>query len=108
MTIAPASDIVLDALMAADPAKSRAVAEKLSQMRPSRLGDFATTVSEPDAALKAEQTAAVGAASQHAAHPAASLAQRPPPQIDAAGSHGAIPPAYCKFEAFVLQTFIES
>ena len=109
MTIAPASDIVLDALMAADPAKSRAVAEKLSQMRPSRLGDFDTAVSEPDAALKAASTASVGAAPQQAADAAALLAQPPPPRIDAAGSRGgAIPPAYRKFEAFVLQTFIES
>jgi Rod binding domain-containing protein len=114
MTIAPGSDIVLDALMAADPAKSRAVAEKLSQMRPSRVGDFDTAVAEPDAALKAASTASVGAAPQPAADAAALLAQRPPPQIDAAGPRGgavppaAIPPAYRKFEAFVLQTFIES
>jgi hypothetical protein len=109
MTIAPGSDIVLDALMAADPAKSRAVAEKLSQMRPSRVGDFDTAVSEPDAALKAASAASVGAAPQQAADVTAPLAQRPPPQIDAAGPRGgAIPPAYRKFEAFVLQTFIES
>jgi peptidoglycan hydrolase FlgJ len=109
MTIAPASDIVLDALMAADPAKSRAVADKLSQMRPSRVGDFDTAVAEPDAALKAASTASVGAARQQAADATALLAQRPPPRIDTAGSRGgAIPPAYRKFEAFVLQTFIES
>ena len=108
MTIAPGSDIVLDALMAADPAKSRAVAEKLSQMRPSRVGDFDTAVAQPDAALKAASTASVGAL-QQAADVTALQAQRPPPQIDAAGSRGgAIPPAYRKFEAFVLQTFIES
>ncbi|MEA2949950.1 MAG: peptidoglycan hydrolase FlgJ [Alphaproteobacteria bacterium] len=109
MTIAPGSDIVLDALMAADPAKSRAVAEKLSQMRPSRVGDFDTAVAEPDAALKAASAASVGAAPQQAADVTAPLAQRPRPQIDAAGPRGgAIPPAYRKFEAFVLQTFIES
>jgi peptidoglycan hydrolase FlgJ len=109
MTIAPGSDIVLDALMAADPAKSRAVAEKLSQMRPSHVGDFDTAVAEPDAALKAASPASVGAAPQQAADATALLAQRPPPQLDAAGSRGgAIPPAYRKFEAFVLQTFIES
>jgi Rod binding domain-containing protein len=37
------------------------------------------------------------------------LAQRPPPRIDAATSgRTTVPPAYRKFEAFVLQTFIES
>jgi flagellar protein FlgJ len=91
MTIAPASDIVLDALMAADPAKSRAVAEKLSQMRPSQAGDFDSVIA--------------GADSVHRAL----LAQRPPPRIDAATSgRTTVPPAYRKFEAFVLQTFIES
>ena len=109
MTIAPASDIVLDALMAADPAKSRAAAEKLSQMRPSSAGDFDTAIAGTDSTQRASSTAAANAVSQEALAAQALLAQRPPPQMDAAGSRGgAIPPAYRKFEAFVLQTFIES
>jgi peptidoglycan hydrolase FlgJ len=108
MTIAPGSDIVLDALMAADPAKSRAAAETLSQMRPSRPGDFDTAVAGVDGTQQASPTAAVRV-SQEAAAAQALLAQRPPPRIDATASGGAaIPPAYRKFEAFVLQTFIES
>jgi hypothetical protein len=109
MTIAPASDIVLDALMAADPAKSRAVAEKLSQMRPSSAGDFDTAIAGTDSTQRASSTAAVNAVSQEALAAQALLAQRPQPRIDATASRGgAIPPAYRKFEAFVLQTFIES
>jgi len=116
MTIAPASDIVLDALMAADPAKSRAAAEQLSQMRPSRAGDFDTAIAGADSTQPASSTTAAGAASQEALAARALLAQRPPARIDAAASGAAIPPAippvippaYRKFEAFVLQTFIES
>jgi Rod binding domain-containing protein len=109
MTIAPASDIVLDALMAADPAKSRAAAEKLSQMRPSRAGDFDTAITGADGAQRAATTTAASAVSQEALAAQALLAQRPPPRIDAAASgRAAVPPAYRKFEAFVLQTFIES
>lgn len=109
MTIAPASDIVLDALMAADPAKSRAAAEKLSQMRPSRAGDFDTAITGADSTQRASSTAAASAVSQEALATQALLAQRPPPRIDTAASGGAaVPPAYRKFEAFVLQTFIES
>src|SRR3954447_24279215 len=101
MTIAPGSDIVLDALMAADPAKSRAAAEQLSQMRPSRAGDFDTAIAGVDGTLPASPTAASSAASQDAVAAQALLAQRPPPRIDAAASSGAtIPPAYRKFEAF--------
>ena len=112
MTIAPASDIVLDALMAADPAKSRAAAEQLSQMRPSRAGDFDAAIAGADSTQPASSTTAAGAASQEALAARALLAQRPSARIEAAASGAAIPPAippaYRKFEAFVLQTFIES
>jgi len=109
MTIAPASDIVLDALMAADPAKSQAVADRLSQLRSSRAGDFDTAIAAPDGATRAASTVAAGAISQDAPTPAL-LAQRPPPpRIDTtASSRGTVAPAYRKFEAFVLQTFIEA
>jgi hypothetical protein len=108
MTIAPASDIVLDALMAADPAKSQAVADRLSQLRSSRAGDFDTAIAAPDGANRAASTVAAGAISQDALTPAL-LAQRPPPRIDTtASSRGTVAPAYRKFEAFVLQTFIEA
>lgn len=107
MTIAPGSDIVLDALMAADPAKSHAVAEKLSQLRSSRAGDFDTAIAAPDGANPASATRAVAAPKD--AVTAALLAQRPPPRIDTtASSRGTVAPAYRKFEAFVLQTFIEA
>jgi peptidoglycan hydrolase FlgJ len=102
MTIAPPSDIVLDTLMAADPAKSQAVAEKLHRLRPSRVGDFDTAMVDP-----ASATSATGATDPSAT--LAALAQRPAQRIDASASaRNAIPPAYRKFEAFVLQTFIEA
>jgi len=108
MTIAPASDIVLDAMMAADPARSQAVADRLSQLRSSRAGDFDPAVGAPGGVDRASSTLATGATSQDALTPAM-LAQRPPPRIDpAAAGGGAVPPAYRKFEAFVLQTFIEA
>jgi flagellar protein FlgJ len=109
MTIAPGSDIVLDALMAADPAKSRAVAEQLSQMRPSRPGDFDAAVAGADSAQRASSVVAAAATSQDALATQALLAQGSTPRIDTtAASRAAVPPVYRKFEAFVLQTFIES
>ena len=100
MSIAPPSDIVLDALMAADPAKSQAVAEKLTQLRPSRPADFDTAMVDPASTARGNGT-------QSASVTPAMLAQRPAPRIDTAG-RGTVAPAFRKFEAFVLQTFIET
>jgi peptidoglycan hydrolase FlgJ len=101
MAIAPPTDIVLDALMAADPLKSKAVAEQLSQLRPSRAGDFDTAMTDPAAPTTA-------ATPQPAPAPAASM-PRATARIDtAAVGRANIPPAFRKFEAFVLQTFIEA
>jgi Rod binding domain-containing protein len=101
MAIAPPSDIVLDTLMAADPARSQEVAARLAQLRPSRPGDFDTTLVDP-AALEA-------VAPRKKAAPATTSLPRQSARIDtAAASRSSIPPAYRKFEAFVLQTFIEA
>jgi hypothetical protein len=103
MAIAPPTDIVLDALKAADPQKSREVAEKLSQLRPSRPGDFDTAMADPTAAAAAATPQATPAAAVMTPMP------RPSARIDtASATRGNIPPAFRKFEAFVLQTFIEA
>jgi len=102
MAITPPSDIVLDTLMAADPLKSQAVADQLSRLRPSRAGDFDTALAAP-----ASTPAAQGP--QQASVAATTPTPRPAPRIDTAAiGRRAIPPAYRKFEAFVLQTFIEA
>ena len=101
MAIAPPTDIVLDALMAADPLKSKAVAEQLSQLRPSRAGDFDTAMADP--------AASTAAATAQPTPAAATPMPRPAAKIDTASvGRGSIPPAFRKFEAFVLQTFIEA
>lgn len=95
--------------MAADPAKSQAVADKLSQLRPSRAGDFDAAIAAPDGANGAASTVAAAAIARDALTTPALLAQRPPSRIDTAASgRGTVAPAYRKFEAFVLQTFIEA
>jgi len=102
MAIAPPTDIVLDTLMAADPLKSKAVAEQLSQLRPSRAGDFETAMAEPAAAPPA-------AATQEKPATPAQPTFRTAARIDTTpAGRKAIPPAFRKFEAFVLQTFIEA
>jgi peptidoglycan hydrolase FlgJ len=95
VAINPASDIVLDVARAADPEKYRAAVERLARLRAAAPSDevFMPPMGPqvPAAPASAPETTVPGPAY-------ASPAGERRPQLD----------AYGKFEAFVLQSFLES
>jgi hypothetical protein len=95
MTVAPvANDLITDVINAADPAAQRNAASRLERMTPAQQAEFASV-------LKGEFTAG------QAQSPAAPLGAPVPttPMIrQSEGSNG----VYRKFEAFVLQMFVEA
>lgn len=108
MAINPPSDIVLDVANAADPQKLRAAAAQLALMQGNAAatantglagaGGDAVSAAFASAAPKAQ---AVFAPQAHAAIPTAA----PPAQ---GPTTKRTPDAYTKFEAFLVQTFVES
>jgi hypothetical protein len=97
MAITLASDIVVDVLNAGDPASVRAAADRLLRMQ---------KAGGPDPAAETAAPSRVGfeVAAPSAIRPGLDTVavSRPTADRDVAGS------AYRKFEAFVLQTFMES
>jgi flagellar protein FlgJ len=95
VAINPASDIVLDVARAADPEKYRAAVERLARLRAAAPTEEVFTPPMEAQAPQAPATAAVPAAA-NPSHARVSAGRHP--QLD----------AYGKFEAFVLQSFLES
>jgi len=96
MIVTPTSDLVLDVLDAADPVAQRAATAKLDALKSSD-ADFAATM---DAAGKAaDQSAASVAEAQSGVvnGPPVHVIKKPGPEE-----------VYRKFEAFILQTFVET
>jgi len=96
MIVTPPSDLVLDVLDAADPVAQRAATAKLDALKSSD-ADFAATM---DAAGKAaDQSAASVAEAQSGVvnGPPVHVIKKPGPNE-----------VYRKFEAFILQTFVET
>ena len=96
MIVTPTSDLVLDVLDAADPVAQRAATAKLDALKSSD-ADFAATM---DAAGKAaDQSAASVAEAQSGVvnGPPVHVIKKPGPDE-----------VYRKFEAFILQTFVET
>lgn len=98
MAITPPSDIVLDVMQAADPTRQRAAAEKLTRMQSASASgaDFgaayqARVASDPAAALIMRNQASIQ-----------------PTSVAGTGGVNKAAPVYRKFEAFVLQVFVES
>ncbi|MEK1889143.1 MAG: rod-binding protein [Phyllobacterium sp.] len=87
MAINPPSDLVLDVAMAADPETMRAATEKLRTMASDRV------------AAQVQLTRENFASMQQAT---------PAPEADGAKATDAPSRAYKKFEAFMLQSFVES
>jgi hypothetical protein len=104
MTVAPVQDLIVDVMAAADPASQRIAASKLERMTPAAEQEFAATVDrkieaaalEPIGASAADQSGAGGMVVDNAGHA---------PMIKASGGNSAV---YRKFEAFILQMFVES
>ena len=100
MAITPPSDIVLDVARAADPERYRAAAERLARLRsnpPSAETLVASAVREHGPAAARQVDAADGVTTTN-------LASR----AGLSGQVGRRLDAYGQFEAFVLQSFIES
>jgi peptidoglycan hydrolase FlgJ len=95
MTVAPvANDLITDVINAADPAAQRNAVSRLERMTPTQQAEFASV-------LKGEFTAGQ---SQTAPTPAGAPVPTTPMIRQTEGSHG----VYRKFEAFVLQMFVEA
>jgi Rod binding domain-containing protein len=99
MIVTPTSDLVLDVLDAADPVTQRAATAKLDALKSSG-ADFAATMdSEATKAAGADQSAAKVAEAQ------SGIVNGPPVQVIKKPGPDEV---YRKFEAFILQTFVET
>lgn len=101
MIVTATTDLVLDVLEAADPVTQRAATAKLDALKASD-ADFAATMDAETGKARAAtafQAAAVAAEAQSGAVNGA------PVQVIKAPASGE---AYRKFEAFILQTFVET
>ena len=105
MIVTPTPDVVLDVLEAADPATQRAATAKLDALKSPDVGFAATMDSEVSKAAATARAAAdqstVKAAQSEPASPSAAA----PVQVIKASSPTDV---YRKFEAFVLQVFVET
>jgi Rod binding domain-containing protein len=99
MIVTPTSDVVLDVLDAADPVTQRAATAKLDALKSSD-ADFAATMdAEATRAAAADQSAAKVAEAQ------SGVVNGPPVQVIKKPGPDEV---YRKFEAFILQTFVET
>ena len=101
MIVTATPDVVLDVLEAADPAAQRAATAKLDALKPSD-ADFAATMEAEVGKAKAstaDQSATKVSDAQSGAVNGA------PVQVIKAPASGEV---YRKFEAFILQTFVET
>lgn len=105
MTVAPIQDLIVDVMAAADPVAQRVAAARLERAASISDQNFAAEVDqkmEAAAARKGETPTADGDPSK-AVVPMYSTGHAP--MIKTANGNGAV---YRKFEAFVLQMFVES
>lgn len=98
MIVTATPDLVLDVLEAADPVSQRAATAKLDALK-SADADFAATMDAEIGKAAADQSATKVSESQSAA------VNGPPVQVIMAPGSGEV---YRKFEAFILQTFVET
>lgn len=97
MIVTPTSDLVLDVLDAADPVTQRTATAKLESLRSSGV-DFAATM-DATASKAADQSAASLTEAQ------SGVVNGPPVQVIKKPGPDEV---YRKFEAFILQTFVET
>ncbi|ULL00135.1 rod-binding protein [Bradyrhizobium sp. I71] len=97
MIVTATPDLVLDVLEAADPVSQRAATAKLDALK-SADADFAATMDAEIGKAAADQSAKVSEAQPGAVNGS-------PVQVIKAPASGDV---YRKFEAFILQTFVET
>lgn len=99
MIVTATPDLVLDVLEAADPVTQRAATAKLDALKSSD-ADFAATMdAQKAAAATADESAAKVAEAQ------SGVVSGPPVQVIKKPAPGEV---YRKFEAFILQSFVET
>jgi len=103
MIVTPTPDVVLDVLEAADPATQRAATAKLDALKSADAG-FAATMEASKAAATARIAADQSAATAVQSEPGSPTAAAPVQVIKASSPTD----VYRKFEAFVLQVFVET
>lgn len=105
MIVTSTPDVVLDVLQAADPATQRAATAKLDALKSSDVG-FAATMDSEIGKAAATARAATDPSTPRAAPSEAEMSNATAPvQVIKASSPQDV---YRKFEAFVLQVFVES
>lgn len=101
MTVAPVSDLILDVMAAADPAAQRTATSKLERLSPAS-GDFAASMADSAKSATADM-AAGNAGVIGGALPGGNVGQTTFVRKDTSDNG-----VYRKFEAFVLQMFVET
>lgn len=101
MIVTATPDLVLDVLEAADPVTQRAATAKLDALKSSD-GDFAATM---DAEVGKARAATADQSTAKATEPQSTAVNGAPVRVIRAPASGEV---YRKFEAFVLQTFVET
>lgn len=101
MIVTATPDLVLDVLDAADPVTQRAAAAKLDALKSSD-ADFAATM---DAEVGKAKAATADQAASKVADAQSTAVNGAPVQVIKAPASGEV---YRKFEAFILQTFVET
>lgn len=101
MIVTATPDLVLDVLEAADPVTQRAATAKLDALKSSD-ADFAATM---DAEIGKARAASADQPTAKATEPQSTVVNGAPVQVIKAPASGEV---YRKFEAFVLQTFVET
>ncbi|HEY0331516.1 MAG TPA: rod-binding protein [Rhodopseudomonas sp.] len=105
MTVAPVQDLITEVMAAADPASQRIAASRLERLSPAAAQDFAATVDQKIEAGALEPITPQADGSAAAAAGAALDGAGHAPIVKASGGNAAV---YRKFEAFILQMFVES
>lgn len=101
MIVTATPDLVLDVLEAADPVTQRAATAKLDALKSSD-ADFAATM---DAEASKAEAAAADQSATKVSDAQSSAVNGPPVRVIKAPASGEV---YRKFEAFILQTFVET
>jgi hypothetical protein len=103
VAINPPSDIVLGSILAADPSKYRAAADRLG-----RAGWDAISVSASPVAARSGSASQPNGAASESTSTSAQAPPAAPARVAAAGRGGRSPDAFAQLEAFVLQSFIQT
>lgn len=104
MTVAPIQDIIADVMAAADPASQRVAAGKLERLASTTDRNFAAAVDQKIEAAGLQQKGAAAADGDASGNSAVADGSGHAPIVKSTNGKG----AYHKFEAFILQMFVES